>query len=293
MILKDGYTLMHEHVFIDLSGIKKLDDCRLDCKEETIKEFKELYKNGVRNIVEVTNIGMGRDIEYIQEVANKSGINIVCATGFYKEPFYPPYVYEKSERELAEIMIKDITEGIDGSSLKASIIGEIGSSKDIITDEEYKVFKAAILAHLETGIPITTHTTLGTMGLEQVRLFKRYGLNMEKIVIGHVDLSGNTQYIMEILDNGAYVEFDTIGKNNYMPDETRGEMLKEIEDRGMIDKVFLSLDITRKSNMKYNKGIGYSYIFEKFIPLLREKGLKETSIEKMLLENPRNFFGNK
>ena len=293
MILKDGYTLMHEHVFIDLSGIKKLDDCRLDCKEETIKEFKELYKNGVRNIVEVTNIGMGRDIEYIQEVANKSGINIVCATGFYKEPFYPPYVYEKSERELAEIMIKDITERIDGSSLKASIIGEIGSSKDIITDEEYKVFKAAILAHLETGVPITTHTTLGTMGLEQVRLFKRYGLNMEKIVIGHVDLSGNTQYIMEILDNGVYVEFDTIGKNNYMPDETRGEMLKEIEDRGMIDKVFLSLDITRKSNMKYNKGIGYSYIFEKFIPLLREKGLKETSIEKMLLENPRNFFGNK
>ena len=236
---------------------------------------------------------MGRDIEYIQEVANKSGINIVCATGFYKEPFYPPYVYKKSERELAEIMIKDITERIDGSSLKASIIGEIGSSKDIITDEEYKVFKAAILAHLETGVPITTHTTLGTMGLEQVRLFKRYGLNMEKIVIGHVDLSGNTQYIMEILDNGVYVEFDTIGKNNYMPDETRGEMLKEIEDRGMIDKVFLSLDITRKSNMKYNKGIGYSYIFEKFIPLLREKGLKETSIEKMLLENPRNFFGNK
>ena len=290
MSLKNGYTLMHEHIFIDLSGIKKLDDCRLDCKNETIEEFKELYKNGVRNVVEVTNIGMGRDISYIQEVSEKSGINVICATGFYKEPFYPEFVYEKNEKELSEIMKKDILEGINSMGKKAGIIGEIGSSKDIITETELKVFKAAIIAHLETGVPITTHTSLGTMGHEQVKLFKEYKVDLNKIVIGHVDLTGNIEYILEMLYNGVYVEFDTIGKNNYLADDIRVEMLKEIEKRDLIDRVFLSLDITRKSNMKYNGGIGYNYIFDVFIPKLKEAGIKDDSIEKMLKTNPENFY---
>ena len=290
-MLKDGYTLMHEHIFIDLSGIKKLDDCRLDCKNETIEEFKKLYENGVRNITEVTNIGMGRDVNYIKEVSEKSGINVICATGFYKEPFYPEFVYEKNEKELSEIMKNDILKGIDGTDIKAGIIGEIGSSKDIITETEFKVFKSAIIAHLETGVPITTHTSLGTMGHEQVRLFKEYKVNTDKIVIGHVDLSGNVEYILEMLYNGVYVEFDTIGKNNYLADDIRIEMLKEIEKRELIDRVFLSMDITRKSNMEYKGGIGYNYIFNVFISKLKEAGIKENSIEKMLKINPQNFYG--
>ncbi len=289
-MLTNGYTLMHEHIFIDLSGVKKLDDCRLDCKNETIEEFKELYKNGVRNVTEVTNIGMGRDINYIKEVSEKSGINVICATGFYKEPFYPEFVYEKNEKELSEIMKKEILEGIDETGVKAGIIGEIGSSKDKITETELKVFKSAIITHLETGIPITTHTSLGTMGHEQVKLFKKYKVNLDKIVIGHVDLSGNIEYILKMLYDGVYVEFDTIGKNNYLLDDIRVEMLKEIEKRELIDRVFLSTDITRKSNMKYNGGIGYNYIFEVFIPKLREAGIKESSIEKMLKANPENFY---
>ncbi|MDO5088937.1 MAG: phosphotriesterase-related protein [Leptotrichiaceae bacterium] len=289
-MLKDGYTLMHEHIFIDLSGVKKLDDCRLDCKDETIKEFKELYENGVRNVTDVTNIGMGRNIDYIKEVSEKSGINVICATGFYKEPFYPDFVYEKSEKELSEIMKKEISEGIDGTDVKAGIIGEIGSSKDKITDTELKVFKAAIIAHLETGAPITTHTSLGTMGHEQVKLFKEYNVNPDKVVIGHTDLSGNGEYVLKMLYNGVYIEFDTIGKNNYMSDDIRIEILKEIEKRDLIDRVFLSLDITRKSNMKYNGGIGYNYIFDRFIPKLRESGIKESSVEKMLKTNPKKFF---
>ena len=290
-MLKDGYTLMHEHIFIDLSGIKKLDDCRLDCKNETIEEFKKLYENGVRNITEVTNIGMGRDVNYIKEVSEKSGINVICATGFYKEPFYPEFVYEKNEKELSEIMKNDILKGIDGTDIKAGIIGEIGSSKDIITETELKVFKSAIIAHLETGVPITTHTSLGTMGHEQVKLFKEYKVNTDKIVIGHVDLSGNVEYILEMLYNGVYVEFDTIGKNNYLADDIRIEMLKEIEKRELIDRVFLSMDITRKSNMEYKGGIGYNYIFNVFIPKLKEAGIKENSIEKMLKINLQNFYG--
>ena len=57
----NGYTMMHEHITIDLSGVKKDTDCQLDCYAETVAEFKKLYEYGVRRIVDVTADGMGRN----------------------------------------------------------------------------------------------------------------------------------------------------------------------------------------------------------------------------------------
>lgn len=291
MKLQDGYTLMHEHMFIDLSKVKNNLDCRLDAKEQMIEEMKKLYSKGVRNIVEVTNMGMGRDVKYIEDISKESKINYILATGFYKVPFLPDFVEEKSIDELAQMMINDIEIGIDGTNMKASIIGEIGTSKDVMLPLEEKVFLAAIKVHKKTNIPITTHTTLGTYGDKQIELFKKHNVDLSKVVIGHVDLSGDIKYILSLLKEGVYVEFDTIGKNNYLSDDLRVEMLKQIEEAGYIDKVFLSLDITRKSNMEYMGGIGYSYLFDVFIPKMLEKGISNSSIEKMLKINPQNFFG--
>lgn len=91
-MLKEGMTLIHEHTTIDLSRIKGIDDTNLNCKDETIKEFKELYDLGVRNIIDVTACGMGRNVDYVNEVSEKSKINILQSTGFYKEPFLPDFV---------------------------------------------------------------------------------------------------------------------------------------------------------------------------------------------------------
>lgn len=285
-----GYTLMHEHIYIDLSVVKNNLDCRLDAKEEMINEMKKLYTKGVRNIVELTNIGMGRNIRYIQDIQRESKINFICTTGFYKEPFLPNFIEKLSVDELAQIMIDDIEKGIDGTDIKAKIIGEIGTSHNEMTNLEKKVFLSVIKAHKKTDVPITTHTTLGSYGLKQIELFKEKGVNLSKVVIGHVDLSGDIDYVLSLLKEGVYVGFDTIGKNNYLSDDIRVEMLKKIEEKGYIDKVFLSLDITRKSNMEYMGGIGYSYLFDIFIPKLLQRGIKQESIDKMLIDNPKKFF---
>ena len=137
MKLADGYTLMHEHVTINLSGVKKDEDCRLNCFEETVKEFKGLYGYGVRNILEVTNLGMGRAVGYIRRVSEETGINILVSTGFYKEPFLPDCVYGRSVEELASMMEQELTQGIDGqwesapgdTGMRASVIGESGTGR--------------------------------------------------------------------------------------------------------------------------------------------------------------------
>lgn len=289
-MLLDGITYMHEHTTIDLSRLKNIDDTNLNCFNETVSEYKKLYDKGVRNIVDVTNLDMRRNPLYVQEVAKLTGINIVQATGFYQDKFLPDFVTEASVNELSAFMIKEIEEGIADTNIKAQIIGEIGTSKNQMTEREEKVFKASIIAQQQTGVPITTHTTLGTFGHEQVAFFKENKADLSKIVIGHVDLTGDVAYILQMLDQGVYVEFDTIGKENYQPDLLRVKMLKEIEKRGYKDKVFLSMDITRKSNLEYKGGIGYSYLLDTFVPMALENGVSEQFVTQMLYQNPQVFM---
>lgn len=290
MALKEGYTLMHEHITIDLSSVKNDTDCILDCYEETVKELKQLYQFGVRNIVDVTNIGMGRNTEYVDKVEKDTGIHIIRSTGFYKEPFFPDIVYSKTMEELSMLMEDEIENGIDGSFVKAEMIGEIGTSKEKMEPAEQKVFQAAINAVKKTGKPIYTHTTLGTFAKEQVQFFLGRGIKPEKIVIGHIDLAGNYEYIKEVLEQGVFVGFDTIGKNNYFPDESRVTYLMELEKLGLLKQVVLSMDLTRKTHLKYKGGIGYTYLFETFLPMLRKAGMKEESIRQMLIQNPKKIF---
>lgn len=288
--LVNGYTLMHEHMTLDLSGVKQDPDCQLICYSETKAELIKLYNYGVRNIVDVTNRGMGRNPDYVNQLSSETGINIIQSTGFYKIPFLPTDTLEKSINELADEMIRDISIGIEKTTIKAGVIGEIGTSLNEWKDEERKIFEAAVKAHRATNAPIYTHTTLGTLGLEQAYYFLEHHVNPRKVVIGHMDLSQNLEAIKRIAALGFFVGFDTIGKNNYVPDSTRIEYLVELQREKLLSQVVLSEDLTRVSHLAHSGGIGYSYLFESFLPELRIAGLSESSIDQMLIHNPLTLF---
>ncbi|HFT8250543.1 TPA: phosphotriesterase-related protein [Yersinia enterocolitica] len=273
MINPDGYTYAHEHLHIDLSGFKNNLDCRLDQYQLICDEMRELVGKGVANIVEVTNRYMGRNPQFLLNVMRDSGINVIASTGYYTDSFYPPMVRENSAEQLAQTMIDEIEIGIDGTELKAGVIAEIGTSEGIITPDEAKVFHAAALAHHATGLPISTHTSFSTMGLEQIALLKQHGVALDRVVIGHCDLKEQPDLIMKMIDMGVYVQFDTIGKNSYFPDERRIAMLVTLAERGLLDKVMLSMDITRRSHLKANGGSGFSYLVDSFVPMLLAAGI--------------------
>lgn len=290
MKLQDGITYAHEHMTIDLSGVKKDEDCKLDIIDETIKELKELKSKGVENIIDVTNRGMGRNVDYVLKVINETGLNILSSTGFYKEPFLPSEAYELDEKKLAELMIREIEYGIDATGVKAQVIGEIGTGKDSIEPVERKIFRASSRAHSETGRPIVTHTTLGRLGLEQIEIFKEFKVDLDKVVISHVDLSGDLDYILRLIDKGVNVAFDTIGKINYQPEEVRIKLLKELCRRGLSERIVMSLDFTRKSHLKYKGGIGYSYLLDTFIPELQQNGINKNDIDNMIKNNAVRIY---
>ncbi|POP43208.1 phosphotriesterase-related protein [Superficieibacter electus] len=285
-----GYTFAHEHLHIDLSAFKNTIDCRLDQYDLICAEMKTLYALGVRNIIEMTNRYMGRNPQFMLDIMRDTGINVMACTGYYQHDFYPPHVATTSTQALAQEMIDDIETGIDGTELKAGIIAEIGSSVNTITPDEAKMFAAAAIAHRETGRPISTHTSFSTMGLEQLALLKNHGVDLSRVVIGHCDLKDNLDAIFRMIDQGAYVQFDTIGKNNYYPDEKRVAMLSEIASRGLLDHVMLSMDITRRSHLKANGGPGFDYLLTTFVPLLLEAGLTQADVDLMLRDTPSVFF---
>lgn len=173
-----GYTLAHEHLHIDLSGFKNNVDCRLDQYAFICQEMNDLMARGVRNVIEMTNRYMGRNAQFMLDVMRETGINVVACTGYYQDAFFPEHVATRSVQELAQEMVDEIEQGIDGTDLKAGIIAEIGSSEGKITPLEEKVFIAAALAHNQTGRPISTHTSFSTMGLEQLALLQAHGVDL-------------------------------------------------------------------------------------------------------------------
>ncbi|MDE9619017.1 phosphotriesterase-related protein [Citrobacter portucalensis] len=285
-----GYTWVHEHLHIDLSGFKNNLDCRLDQYDLICQEMKDLRALGVSNIIEMTNRYMGRNPQFMIDLMRDTGINVMACTGYYQDAFFPEHVAARSVEQLAQEMVDEIVIGIDGTELKAGIIAEIGSSEGVITPLEEKVFIAAARAHIETGRPISTHTSFSTMGLEQLVLLQAHGVDLSRVTVGHCDLKDNLDNILRMIDLGAYVQFDTIGKNNYYPDEKRIGMLHELRNRGLLNRVMLSMDITRRSHLKANGGNGYDYLLTTFIPQLRQSGFSQADVDTMLRDNPSQFF---
>jgi len=285
-----GPTMIHEHLVLDLSRIRRDDDPILSDSEEMDRELEGMKAAGCGGIVEVTNRGMGRDVEALRRMSERHGLPIVAATGYYKQTYYPEEVKEQSEEEIEELFVRELTEGIGDTGVRAGIIAEIGSSLNEMTAEEEKVFRAAARAQKRTGAPLSTHCELGTLGPVQVRLFDELGADLSKVSIGHQDLNGNRAEYETMLKAGVYIQFDTIGKNNYRPETERLSDLLYLLDRGYVGQLMLSCDITKKSYLKVNGGFGYEYLFTRFIPRLLDGGVSRREIETMLVENPRRFL---
>ncbi len=277
----------HEHLTIDLSGVKGDADCRMDDRALALAELKRLAAAGVSAIVDQTGRGMGRNTPYTQALAHEAGLRVVHATGYYKEPFLPAECYAMSCRDMADLFVRELTGGIEDTGIKAGLIGEIGTGKGEIAPIERQIFEAASIAHAETGAPICTHTTLGTLGLEQVALFRAYEVDLSKVVLSHIDLSGDVGYMLRLLDTGVNIAFDTVGKNNYQPDEGRMEWLTALCERGYAPQIVMSMDLTRISNVKE---LGYDYLLTSFVPALLARGFRQEWLDTLLCANPSRIY---
>lgn len=285
-----GITMSHEHLCVDLSMVRKNQDSTFGYEPLVIEEIEKAKKYNVKTFVEVSCNDMGRNPLELKKLSDTCGIHIIASTGFYLDEYHPTAIKNMTVEDIAKIFIDDLTIGMNGTSIKAGVIGEVASS-EIMTPSERKVLQAAAIAARQVGCAVTTHCQMGTLGSEQAQIFINEKVNPDKVILGHIDLSDNIDYMYELIDKGFNIGFDTIGKEQYLKDSKRAENINQLIKKGYVDKIVLSQDISRKSYFHNDNGcLGYATVMEKFIPLLQKLGISEADISKMLIHNPQRIF---
>ena len=288
---KLGVTMAHEHFIVDLDRVRKDGVSKIETVDEVVPEIKKMMELGVNSAFEVTTNDMGRDPLKLKEISDITGLNIVCSTGFYLSEYHPDKLNDMTKEEIADIYIKDLIGGIDNTGIKAGLIGEIASNKTAFIGNEKKILEAAGIASVKTGSAVSTHTGKFT-AMETIDILLNEGVNPDKVIIGHQDLIDDTNYHVSLLQRGINIGFDTCGKSAYVKDEVRALNIMKLIEKGYGDHIVLSNDVSRRTYFtSYNQN-GYLSVMNIVVPLLKEYGIKEADLHKLLVDNPSRIVDN-
>ncbi len=283
-----GVTQPHEHVLINLyKTVTVWNYAAFEDEALAIRELGAFAAAGGRSIVEVTTIGIGRQPEGLRRISQATGLNIVMGTGWYREPVYPDYVARSSVDELAAMLVRDLVEGVDGTGIRAGIIGEIGTEVDFLGPAQERVFRAAARAQRQTGVAISTHCQrTGRLGPEQIAILLEEGVAPDRIIIGHHGDKRHVDHELGLLEHGVYVQIDHVGFHDLQPDEQRARNVKALIDAGYGDRLLISQDVCFPQHLEWFGGVGYGHLLRRFVPMLRGVGVSQAQIDTLLIANP-------
>lgn len=285
-----GVCMAHEHLLIDTWNMWPVPNYSLivDDVDLLVEEVQRYRDAGGLSLVDMTNIGIGRDPLALRRISEATGVQVVMGCGWYRERVYPAYIQEMNATELAALLVAEIINGVDGAGIRPGVIGEIGTERKFISPAQERVFRAVARAHLQTGAPIATHTThWGELGLEQLDLLAEEGVDPRHVIVGHLGDRRGIDIVLPIAERGAFLSIDNIGYHDYQREEQRAQNVIDLIRAGFRGQILLSMDICTLSDLHWYGGKGFDYLLLRFIPLLRQLGASDEDIQAMLVENPR------
>jgi phosphotriesterase-related protein len=280
-----GVTQCHEHVSIDIFRVNQDPTCVLKDPDMTAYELRIARDAGLRSIVDVGTDSHLRDPVFLKRAAEDSSINIIASTGFWREQVYPDYVHDGSVEDIAAALVRDLTKGILGTDIRAGVIGEIASEASGFTALTEKIFRACASAQRQTDVALITHTPEGVDALKQLDLLMSCGVDAGRILIGHVDCMDDADMHSRIATAGAFVGYDRIGLDKYVPDEVRVRLILDMVARGHVRSLILSLDLATQRRMHGQGGKGYAFLLQDFVPRLLDAGISDADVHTMLVDN--------
>jgi phosphotriesterase-related protein len=297
-----GTTLIHEHVLVGMPGwnmdLKAPKFVRSEAMARAVDRIQELHGYGCNSMIDPCPMDIGRDAEFIAEVAQRSGVNIVCATGVYNESEGMPYTFRMMPAEdILELYVKEITEGIGDTGVKAGVI-KIATYGEP-SEYERKMISVATQASLLTGVPIISHTHAASHGHDQIDIVEACHGHADCMVVGHSGDRDDHEYQASIARRGAFVGLDRFGLDFLLSDDLRMKNLMELVAAGFRDQVVISQDYpvcllgrfgVDLSRIAPNWGI--THIFKSIIPRLKEMGLTDEDVKTLLVSNPKRLFAN-
>jgi phosphotriesterase-related protein len=297
-----GVTLIHEHLLIGWPGWEKDPLVSFDRRAEmdrAVERLGELRLLGVQTFVDPCPVDIGRDVTFAAEVAERAGVHYIAATGLYKEELGMPTHFRQLDVDsLAELYVREITEGIGDTGIRAGVIKVATAAP--ITDHEVKNLRAAARAARATNTRIITHTDNGSYGLEQLDIIEGEGLPPWHVMVGHSDGSADLSYHDRLIRRRCYDGMDRFGLEFIHPDRLRLATLAGLLAIGYAERIMLSHDavgcflgrprVLTPEQERLRARWNYTHIHREILPLLREAGVREEQIDTVLRANPRRFF---
>lgn len=328
-----GVIAPHEHLFIDLTfeaitpiteearalfeapvRINNIDVLRrnpflvknnmvLEDFDTAVYEMHRFKKAGGTTIVDLTNIGIDRDLKKIREVSKQSGVNVIAGCGLYTGITIPEPYRSMSAEKIADLMINEIKNGDPETGIKPGVIGEIGTS-EVLDEIEVRGLRSAAWTNLETKLPIYIHTySWSQASLEAIEILTKEGVRPEQICICHLDVEFDYEYLCKVFDTGAYAMFDNFGKEYYFAkqdavfaggpfamDLDRVRMIIRMIKENHTDRLMLATDVCLKSLLHTYGGWGYDHVFTNIVPMMANEGISEADIDMIIRQNPERFI---
>lgn len=298
-----GFTLMHEHLYLG-SWQNRIADPEWFCREEAMEMIEgvlaDAVRAGVRTLVDVTPLNLGRDVGLLLEAAERTGMQIVASTGVFVDE--AGWLNQISEENLLRMILRETREGVQGTEIRCGAI-KCGTGEQGFTDINKKILRACGRAQRETGLPLITHCRpAGTrQGLFQQDILEEQGADLSRVVIGHFRNGDSIDYAENVMRRGSYIAVDQMNFNGHQLEHNM-KVIPELIKRGWASRLILSHDAvicynhTRWRDWDHRKYINYapdslSYIHRVVIPMLSERGVTTEELHTIFVDNPRRIFG--
>jgi phosphotriesterase-related protein len=311
-----GTTLIHEHLITRDEGVHAQwpqagtfggiperviePGGELDAALEAARAALEL---GVRTIADPTAMFLGRDVGFMREVSERSGLQVVPCTGIYTYDHLPVFFESRDTDAIADLFVADIEQGIQGTEIKAAFI-KCAADEPGVTENIEKVHRAAARASVRTGAPIMAHSRPASeTAPRQIAIFEEEGVDLSRVQIAHTGDSDDLDYLERVLDKGVFIGMDRFGLELFLPFAQRIPTVLSLLGRGHADRMFLSADSCATIDW-YPPEVAEQMIAagmvkdwnirivpEQVIPTLREGGMTDDQLETMMVENPQRWLG--
>ncbi|HTZ70878.1 MAG TPA: hypothetical protein VMB71_09535, partial [Acetobacteraceae bacterium] len=275
---------------------------RDEALSRVVDAFQQLHAYGVKTVVDPCPMDLGRDVAFIAEVAQRTGINLICATGVYTEAQGIPFTFRAMEVDaIADCLQREIEDGIGLSGIRPGIV-KIATGDGQVSAYERKVLTAAARAAQRTGLVLLSHTDSASCGHDQIDIVTGEGIAPHRLVVGHCCGRDDHDYQAALARRGAYVGFDRFGIEIFNSDACRTKNVKQMIDAGLRDHVMVSQD---KVNCWLGGVPGFgdparvkeivpnwhmTHLFENIFPALRTMGVTDADLDHIVIENPRRYF---
>ena len=291
-----GLILPHEHLFTDLRGPSSPGYAQAE-PDEVLKVvlpyLADAFAVGVTALVECSTIGVGRNLDVLQKLAEDTPIHIIVPTGVYRDAYIPDALREVGVDDLADLWVNELTNGIEGTSIRAGFI-KLAVSDEGLTELEIRNLQAAAKASRETGAVIACHTIGGANAVREMEILKEAGLALDRFIWVHAQTEPDVTVLLDAARAGAYIELDTVGAPFQIQDELLEKAIALIE-AGLIDRVLLSHDAgwynpASPVGLPDDGYRGYTALVKEFIPALLHQGISDEQVKQITVTNPASAF---